>query len=332
MSAGCDGPVGALQGDRSAEIRKEALRLVQLEDEKHPTFLNNRLLEGVEMTVAFQMRTIGAVHPLEDITMQGQGGGIDGDRDGTDVKDRDRERDREKVSVFGPLYASCIQPSRKRRNDFIIGLLRRALQITQLIRGRKSTGSGAGTGTAADAGSSYGSSNDLSYSRNNTNAGKLQAIRDKERAREEASNTDPASGLGLGAGAGMGLAEALRLFTILSFLLTTLAHLPFDYAEEALQAIYWVGRNVPLTAGRLLGEARGQLLGAGAQARVAAAMQPPALGSRPLRAGAALCPANTASSVSAADSLSAGAMMLPLPLPLFLISSSRLCIPSPCAP
>ena len=32
-----------------------ALRLVQLEDEKHPTFLDNRLLEGVELTYAFQV-------------------------------------------------------------------------------------------------------------------------------------------------------------------------------------------------------------------------------------------------------------------------------------
>ncbi len=33
-------------GDASPLIRREALRLVQLEDEKHPTYLDNRLLQG----------------------------------------------------------------------------------------------------------------------------------------------------------------------------------------------------------------------------------------------------------------------------------------------
>ena len=50
------GQLVALQGDHSLLIRREALRLVQLEDEKHPTFLDNRLLEGVELTYAFQVQ------------------------------------------------------------------------------------------------------------------------------------------------------------------------------------------------------------------------------------------------------------------------------------
>ena len=32
----------ALQGDPELEIRRESLRLLQIEDEAHPTFLNNR--------------------------------------------------------------------------------------------------------------------------------------------------------------------------------------------------------------------------------------------------------------------------------------------------
>ena len=54
--------------------------------------------------------------------------------------------------------------------------------------------------------------------------------------------------------------EAVHLFQLQSFLLATLAHLPFDYTEEPLQAVYWVGRNVPLTANVLLGDMRTLLL------------------------------------------------------------------------
>jgi hypothetical protein len=51
------------------------------------------------------------------------------------VDPSDKEKgggDRDRVSIFGPLYTSCIQTNRKRRNDFIIGLLKRSAQIIQV--------------------------------------------------------------------------------------------------------------------------------------------------------------------------------------------------------
>jgi hypothetical protein len=169
------------------------------------------------------------------------------------------QADRDKVSVFGPLYVTCIQPSRKRRTDFIVGLLRRALQIAQTIRTRKSgltadrdgerdtlgdttrdmsrdsrdasrdtsfesgrgpyndRGSGGGGGggnepdptsdaafAAAWSGSCTGAGAGVvavKLTANYTNRGKLQALRESNKDREEE-----------GVGGGMGVGEALHLF------------------------------------------------------------------------------------------------------------------------
>ena len=45
----------ALQGDPHPTIQKEALRLLQVEDAKHPSFLDNRLLDGVELSFDYQV-------------------------------------------------------------------------------------------------------------------------------------------------------------------------------------------------------------------------------------------------------------------------------------
>ena len=131
---------------------------------------------------------------------------------------------------------------------------------------------------------------------NYTNSGKLQALRESNTREQLAINTtypgapnDSSIGSGGAGGGGGGVTpsvgpsptgsfsssssawsgvhssimappEAVHLFQLQSFLLATLAHLPFDYTEEPLQAVYWVGRNVPLTANVLLGDMRTLLL------------------------------------------------------------------------
>lgn len=36
----------ALQADPVSEIRSEALRILQIQDDRHPNFIDNRLIEG----------------------------------------------------------------------------------------------------------------------------------------------------------------------------------------------------------------------------------------------------------------------------------------------
>ena len=77
------------------------------------------------------MRVLGETRPVDEKydyddnegSAQGSGSG---------------QQQRDKGSVFGPLYVTCIQSNKKRRTDFIVGLLRRALQLAQAIRARKS--------------------------------------------------------------------------------------------------------------------------------------------------------------------------------------------------
>ena len=48
-----------LQGDCESDIRVESLRLLIIEDERHPSFLDNRLIDGIEAIFNFQLRIIG---------------------------------------------------------------------------------------------------------------------------------------------------------------------------------------------------------------------------------------------------------------------------------
>lgn len=93
-----------LQGDEDASIRHESFMLLQLQDDRHPNFLDNRLLEGVESTFDFQMSTFQRAFS---------------------TLPKDDQFNASEVSIFGPLYTSCVQPNRKRKLNFLIGLLRK---------------------------------------------------------------------------------------------------------------------------------------------------------------------------------------------------------------
>ena len=143
------------------------------------------------------------------------------------------------------------------------------------------------TGQSAQSGT--GGNKAVKTTSNYTNSSKLQALRENNSREQQANmgylgvvSDPPLTGSGNGSGSGsnnlsslspsssssasasasswsgahlsiMGPPEAVHLFNLQSFLLATLAHLPFDYIEEPLQAVYWVGRNVPITANVLLG-------------------------------------------------------------------------------
>lgn len=94
----------ALQADPDTEIRDEALRILQLEDQKHGTFLENRLLEGIELSFILQLKLLGASMPAID-----------------------------NVSIFSSLFSSCVQ-SRRRRVDIILSLMKRCLQIIDFLQ------------------------------------------------------------------------------------------------------------------------------------------------------------------------------------------------------
>jgi hypothetical protein len=101
------GHLVALQGDRVPEIRSISLHLLQCEDEKYSSFLDNRVVEGVELSYFLQ-------HSSNN-----------GDEVQAVISGVDETGSPCFISVFSGLYASCLQKNRKRRSDFIVGLLRR---------------------------------------------------------------------------------------------------------------------------------------------------------------------------------------------------------------
>ena len=110
-----------------------------MEDERHASFLDNRLVEGMEMAFTLQHRRA----PLEPVVSQWflhdaeTGTETEGDLDaggGNAVEGGSNTRGTgagRYVSIFSPLYHCCIRPHRKRRADYVLGLLRRCDSAVQ---------------------------------------------------------------------------------------------------------------------------------------------------------------------------------------------------------
>lgn len=94
-----------LIGDVEEEIRVNAFHLIQLQDERHPNFLENRLLEGLEMIHNFQVQTFGHKLFYENDITQSKGS----------------------FTIFNSFYQKCIQQSKKRKTNFLSGCLRKSL-------------------------------------------------------------------------------------------------------------------------------------------------------------------------------------------------------------
>jgi hypothetical protein len=110
----------AMQGDPEQYVRKESLRLLHLEDEKHPIFLDNRVVEGMEMSYLHQIKTMGIAVPIDEII--------------SDDLNNDLQSSTSYSSIFNSIYTTCIQSTRKRRNDFLYGLLKRMEVMLENLR------------------------------------------------------------------------------------------------------------------------------------------------------------------------------------------------------
>ena len=112
------------------------------------------------------------------------------------------------TSIFSQVYTLCIQPVRKRRSDFISSVLRKIHNSIDNIH--------------------------LSASKFSTSIDNLSK-----------STTDKAGNKLAGKG-GLTVNGCAHLLSIITFLVTTIAHLPFEFSEEPLQIVYWINRNIPL--------------------------------------------------------------------------------------
>ncbi len=89
----------ALQGDvENPTAQQVALKEVLLQDDRNPNFLRSKLADGVALAFDFQYRTLGPTKAL-----------------GLLPSDSPQAIERGAASIFAPIYATCLRPTRRAR-------------------------------------------------------------------------------------------------------------------------------------------------------------------------------------------------------------------------
>eukprot|EP01034_Spumella_vulgaris_P021271 gene21271-27294_t len=282
------GPLVAFQGDPDKSVREESLRVIQIEDSRHPTFLDNRLLEGVESTVGFQVRTLG--RPSATICVD----------NGEEMFAGSNAANRSILSVFSALYLSCIQGNKKRKIDFLYGLLRRSNNIfvgvhetfakcASSFESHFITEAQAMASVAAAAlqlQMEQDAANGVESVANRSGPLTPSRMKPPSRALVRSSSTGSRSSLDSSSSQNeltrlvSAVSEATHKLLVVDFMSLTLAYLPYESLSDPLHAIYWINRNCVLSASAAVERLRQCLLLVGAEMRVNS-MQPPAAGSKP---------------------------------------------------
>jgi hypothetical protein len=131
--------VVALLGDAEDKLRSEGLRLLLVEDEKHPEFLKQRFVEGVALAFSLQTRVSGVARPL----VRG---------------DSSKQQQKQQQSIFAGVYSQCIRQNRAKRQGILKSLLslfehKRAGEVKSWMKNSQAIGSkvdaDVGTGAAS---------------------------------------------------------------------------------------------------------------------------------------------------------------------------------------
>ena len=292
------------------------MRILQCEDEKHPTFLDNRLLEGIELAFVYQCKAIGHACPTieslaaagifcflillyfdmemymgisifffcENVSEDPLSSSLDSsDFEGKSSVPLSSNGNNESTSIFTSLYVSCLQSNRKRRNDCILGVLKRCLQLLaylhesniaasanllnhnenelKLPTPKTTPRSSDGNGSAAAVGS-VGSDDITPMLPVNGSGAPISEIRSAPTAismllqilisYDILSNSDM---INHNNSAGV-VREAGILLSLVEFLCSIISVLPFEFVEEPLQGIYWISRNAPFAVSAVLSHAK----------------------------------------------------------------------------
>jgi hypothetical protein len=191
-------------------------------DERYPTFLTNRLIEGIEMAFEFRIKFEVKQNDSQDKLQTAEfvekilsdefvlrsslrkSSSINSDDTvGNDVII---------TSIFSSLYSTCVISNRKRQNDFLVSIIRSICSYVEIKTGDKSK---------------------MTLTRTQSN-----------------SKIDDFSLKGM---------EFYNYYKSI-FLMITLAHLPYEYSSEPLLVIYWINRHVPLLITSILNFVQDHLL------------------------------------------------------------------------
>jgi len=263
----------ALQADPQDSLRQRALRLLQTQDDKYTSFVDNRLLDGFEAAYTLSIATTGQALAVRPIEIRGEDNIV---------------REVLSTSAFAALFKTMIQPSKTRRAALVVGVLKRVNALMAAIRGCRQQLSHALYLQALARGSRR---TDEMDSPTAINTSRPEGSRTSNAAipvsPDQANAPDAATVLH----------RIAHLQGCVTYLTSTLAHLPYESAAEPLQIIQWITRNVPVDASILCASLNTSLVRAGATVQ-AKAKAPMTLQS--MEAG------NTASTASAASIDSTG--------------------------
>lgn len=205
-----------LLGDENEEIRQESLILLQIQDERHPNFLDSRLIEGIEAAHDFQLQTFNHLTPVLP-------------------KQRDLDTSH---SIFSSLYLTCIVPNKKRKIQFLYGLLRRCISTvidaTALLSAQEEGGgiSSPMKSAVSSLPSPQGKPLSALSIKKNTSSNKSKDGDGASAKVTEKNFLDQLDRLG-------------KKFSKVRYYAMTLATLPFVSIDEVLYIIHWIGRTVP---------------------------------------------------------------------------------------
>jgi hypothetical protein len=273
-------PLIALQGDHDAKIRQESLHMLQTENEKHPTFLANRMIDGTEQCYLFQVKAIGTVSAVEEY------------EDGV-------------ASLFGPFYSTCIRSNKKR--EYLEGMLSRS--SSSLVKLREQMAQHPDSYDAIlhsqmqeirlakekvelEASSVERTAQDSSVTGAMSNTANLASEQPKLAIARKMSALSRSNSFGNRSAKqidnqmiAQNIQDAFDKAGSSDFLCATLASLPFEAIEDPLQLIYLINRNVSVGTSLTLLRLKQQILSMGGELRKVGEMQPPMLGTKPKSIG-----------------------------------------------
>ncbi len=284
-------------GDVDDTIRNTAIQQLQQENEKHPSFIDNRMLEGIEFSYSFQLQAFHSVVAVEAPRIDKS------DLSSSSLSSSTTNSSsiisslssikyiRSYASIFDVFYLSCIQKYRKRKIDFLLGLLKRSNSLSSATssNGSGSSGSSSSSSVKDVHKRSYPNKmNKASYKTinscdviNSAGTSPMKGVINKPTLLSSSSSSSTSSTTGSSSMFDKSIiVDTSSKCQINDFLTTTLAYLPYETADEPLQIIFWINRNISVSTSLLLHRLKDKLMIIGAVVRSDGSMLPPMMGSK----------------------------------------------------
>jgi hypothetical protein len=208
-----------MQGDDDEVIRQTALALIVEQDEKCSNFLDNRILDGLECAFRIQKFRLGDTFPFL-ASVSDSDAAVLCSLGGTSCQGVQLPASKSCTSLISSLYATCFRGNKKRRMDFLVGLLRRCeIHCHSIASARERI--------------------IPSLSLQSSALGEIL----QSQVKSDSTRSDLEQPLNKDL-----LETSLRRFELTSFLCAVLSSLPFCWADEPLSAIYWISRNSNVSA------------------------------------------------------------------------------------